>query len=100
MADSGLTAREFAAEVGVNANTLAGWKWRLSRGGERRRDSSTAPAVKIPAMKFVEVTTAAVPTAPSMFEVVLRSGLMVRVPARFDAGELARLVVALEEVRA
>jgi transposase-like protein len=28
--DSGLTLREFAAEIGVNANTLAGWRWRLS----------------------------------------------------------------------
>ena len=34
LADSGLTAKEFATEIGVNANTLAGWRWRLGcRGG-------------------------------------------------------------------
>jgi transposase-like protein len=29
--DSGLTAKEFAAEIGVNPNTLAGWRWRLGQ---------------------------------------------------------------------
>src|SRR5690349_21110962 len=38
LADSGLTAKEYAAEIGVNANTLAGWRWRL-RGG---RDGDAA----------------------------------------------------------
>ena len=27
--DSGLTAKEFAAATGLNANTLMHWKWRL-----------------------------------------------------------------------
>ena len=28
---SGLTAKEFAAETGLNAGTLTCWKWRLRR---------------------------------------------------------------------
>ena len=49
LGDSGLTAKEFAAEIGVNANTLAGWRWRLgSRGsGDEpcRRQVRKGPAV-------------------------------------------------------
>lgn len=40
LADSGLTAKEFAAEIGVNVNTLAGWRWRIGcrgSGDEGRR---------------------------------------------------------------
>ena len=129
LADSGLTAKEFAAEIGVNANTLAGWRWRLrSRedGDERRRSETRrgppslglvrsrddgpeegASVVKdrggepIPPMRFLELTTKA-PVAPASvarFEIVLRSGRLLRVPGGFDAAELARLVGLLEEVR-
>jgi transposase-like protein len=49
LGDSGLTAKEFAAEIGVNANTLAGWKWRLGsrEGGDepRRGQARRGPAV-------------------------------------------------------
>lgn len=52
-------------------------------------------------MKFVELTTRASATATqaAYFEIVLRSGQVVRVPGGFDAAELARLVSVLEEVR-
>ncbi|HTP26949.1 MAG TPA: hypothetical protein VMK12_15010 [Anaeromyxobacteraceae bacterium] len=128
LADSGLTAREFAAEIGVNANTLAGWRWRLRsreggeerRKGERRRSPPALGLVRSPdgseddaslvadrggepvtPMRFVELTTMAPATpAPVVpFEIVLRSGRLLRVPCGFDTAELARLVALLEEVR-
>jgi hypothetical protein len=34
--DSGLSAAEYAAEIGVKAHTLSWWKWRLGSGGEER----------------------------------------------------------------
>jgi hypothetical protein len=100
--DCGLTAKEFAAEVGVNVHTLQGWKWRLqskrhqgAQGGGR----STSPS-------FVEVVAPiAVGCGPSRaecqaaaepIEVVLSSGIRVRVPVAFDAGALRRVVDALE----
>jgi transposase-like protein len=99
-ADSGLTAHEFAAEIGVNANTLAHWRWRLNaRTAARPRSAarSTAPA-------FVEVVEAAgvVGAAPAAaavtepLELVLPSGLRIRVPVHFDAASLRSLVAALE----
>jgi transposase-like protein len=126
LADSGLTAKEYAAEIGVNANTLAGWRWRLRPGrlapvaekvaepvgvtvhqdgrgqvASRRDPPATTGATTrqaVTPMKFVELTTA--PAARRVvFEIVLRSGVTVRVPGGFDAGELVRLVDVLEEAR-
>ncbi len=93
--DSGLTAKEFAAETGVNAKTLAYWRWQLAGGARRAREK--APAT----VRFVELATAA--TAPAEaaagFEVVLVGGRVVRVPPRFDGAELSRLVQVLEGAR-
>lgn len=113
--DSGLTAKEFAAETGLNANTLMHWKWRL--GAEaRRRQRVTRPVVEV--AQFVEVTppVAVAPepavTAPVVpppepapviadepLEVILRDGLRIRVPVQFDPGALRRVVAALELAR-
>ena len=93
--ESGLTAREFAAEIGVNAGTLAHWKYRLSADAQR---SSMEPATASDEqVRFVEVKTEAAtdkPTshAPPAFEVVLTGGAVVRVPAQFDPAALGRLL--------
>jgi hypothetical protein len=83
---SGLSAIEFAAEIGVNARTLTYWKWKLGRTESRRAE-------------FVEVvpTSEVAPSgAPSEhLEVVLDGGVVIRVPARFDADALRRVVAAL-----
>jgi hypothetical protein len=89
---SGLSAAEFALEIGVNARTLTYWKWKLGKPEPHRG---------APRPEFVEV----VATAPSgisgaapldALEVVLVGGVVIRVPARFDADALRRVVVALE----
>ena len=101
--DSGLTTKEFAAEIGVNPNTLAGWRWRL--GAEARQKAAVQPQAS-----FVEVVaplvsreakpekkSAAVTVAVEPIELVLpTSGIRVRVPARFDVSALRRVVDALE----
>jgi len=83
---SGLSAAEFALEIGVNARTLTYRKWKLGTPDPRR-----AP----PRPEFVEV----VATSPQALgdrsldalEVVLVGGVVIRVPARFDAEALRRL---------
>jgi hypothetical protein len=110
--DSGLTAKEFADEAGINARTLSYWKWRLGRdrrtdgerergpaaGPRRRRAATTRPAP----VAFVEVVAPASetppgPSAPAAepFEITWPSGVRVRVPARFDDAALERLVQAV-----
>jgi hypothetical protein len=94
--ESGLSANEFAAELGVNAATLAQWKYRLAAEAraEMPRETTLAPA----ALSFVEVNAEAPPVAAerpaaqSTFDVVLRNGITVRVPSQFDAAALRRLV--------
>lgn len=91
---SGLSLREFADREGVSAVRLGRWRRRPSA------ELGGAPA-------FIEVApgfqrlggSAADPGDPGgMFEVVLDSGRLVRVPMGFDEGALRRLVAVLDEV--
>ena len=100
--DSGLTLKEFASEIGVNANTLAGWRWRL-----RPESSDVARGTPEPP-RFLEIVASpelsepsAEPAgskrpAPEPFELILSGGHRVRVPVEFDGRALRRLVDALE----
>jgi hypothetical protein len=100
--DSGLTLKEFASEIGVNANTLAGWRWRLRpERGDEARGTPEPP-------RFLEIVAAPETTERSAepagskkapaepFELILSGGHRVRVPAEFDGRALRRLVEALE----
>ena len=92
---SGLSIRTFAEREGLKAGSLSFWKWKL--GQDRGGKSAGRQASPV---SFVELR--AEPAAGSSvqpFEVELRSGRRVRVAAGFDAAELARLVVVLEEAR-
>lgn len=115
--DSGLTAKEYAAETGLNASTLSNWGWRLK--SEVERGSRTAgrasetlpqagsrpsedvsgsssptrlsqPSKRPPASPFVEVT-ASTPSA-SVLEVVLGNGVVVRIPAGVDRQTLTQVL--------
>ncbi|MGO9837885.1 MAG: IS66 family insertion sequence element accessory protein TnpA [Polyangiaceae bacterium] len=91
--DSGLTAKEYAAELGVNAHSLSWWKWRLSSApGEsgRRPRKARRPDTAAP-LTFVELPAA----SAEPLEVVLPSSLRVRVPSGFDATALRRLLDVL-----
>src|SRR6202035_3573711 len=90
--ETGLSAKEFAAETGFNARSLTWWRWHLSNGDaapKRRRhrrspDGSVAittpPA--LPPMKFVEVSA---PVSREGLEVVLPSAVRICVRPGFDA---------------
>ncbi len=82
---SGLTAAEYGDQAGVNPRTLSYWKWRL---GRESRGSTTSTSVAT----FVEVR----PREAAHFELELRGGRRLRVPASFDEAALRRLVVFLE----
>ena len=103
--NSGLTAREFSAEEGINASTLTHWKWRLGTEAVER------PGV--PALGFVEVVAPFVAAGSGSaaggggmascerrrgdrVDVVLARGTRLRVPPGVDADWLGQLVHALE----
>lgn len=86
-ARSGLSRARFAVREGVDVQRLYYWSGRLTRLAENRA-------------AFVELTPARpVIAAPrdARFEVVLRSGHVVRVGEMFDAEALRRLLAALGE---
>jgi len=98
-AQSGLTAKEFAEEAGVNVHTLRQWKWLLS--SEKTPRPTVANAVEAPS--FVEVVVprqaghwapVSRPTAPPL-ELVMPGGVVVRIPSSFDADTLRRVVDVL-----
>jgi hypothetical protein len=97
--DSGLSAKEFAVEVGLNEHSLRWWRWHLgttqkSQPGKprtRRPRSAVTSAPKSPALTFVEMV--ATPREP--MEIILASGIRVRVGADFDATTLGRLLDVL-----
>jgi hypothetical protein len=101
--DSGLTAKEYAAELGIKAHSLTWWKWRLSSGAaapkaspRRRRSAKRSTPVAAAPLTFVEMTAAA---APEPLEVVLPSSIRIRVPSAFDAAALGRLLDVLDQRR-
>lgn len=109
--DSGLTAEQFADELGINAGNLRAWSYRLK--AERRRGEEPRSAMKAEAMTWVEVSAptadaevtptpeAEAPAAPTTtetaekLELVLASGMTVRVPARFEPEALRRLLAVV-----
>jgi len=93
--DSGLTAKEFAAELDVSPSSLAYWKLKLrrERGTGGKVEAHGAQPSVAAAPKFLQLlptTTDADVGAP--LELVLRGGVVVRVPRGFDEPTLARLI--------
>ena len=99
--DSGLSARQFAQELGINHHSLTTWATRLKQGYDRKQEAAqarerrsrrkTQPAASL---TLVEVTGLPEPS-PSSFELVV-GGRVVRVPAQFDSKALLRLLAVLE----
>jgi hypothetical protein len=86
---SGMKLPEFCRREGLSQERLRYWKWYLARQDKVALVSTTPP--------FVPVTVA--PSEPSSatasFEVCLRSGHTIRIPAAFDEGSLLRLIAVL-----
>jgi hypothetical protein len=103
--DSGLTAAEFAAELGINPKTLTYWAWTLKReaSGRKRVWPSRKPAAAR-TMAGAGVTTAKAGSAfvelphhgsPARFELEVR-GRRLHIPSAFDAQQLRALLEILE----
>lgn len=99
-ADSGLTAKEFAAEAGLKATTLSYWKWRLR--SEQRAQSPTKAIAKSAEQELPEQAMPSTPTFVELaatsasvalpLELVLHESVTVRVPVGFDEATLSRVL--------
>jgi len=98
---SDLTAKEFAAEIGVNYQTLQHWKYRLAR--EERENAQRDRAVAAPQapsrgrqpVEFVELPMATATTAGDKIELELPSGAILRIPPTTDPGLASNIIAAL-----
>jgi transposase len=113
--DSGLTAKEFAAEAGLTASGLYYWRRQLSAAESKGSDTLHKTAEQsaqsqpprseksgkrsaTPFPHFVELPMAAMASAPAMLELLL-GDVRVRVPSGFDEETLTRVVRALGVAR-
>jgi len=88
-AASGLSARVYGARVGVNPNTLVGWRWQVCRQ-EAARAGSEAPG-----LTFIELSGAA-GGGESDARIELRiEGITVRVPDGFEPETLRRVLAVV-----
>lgn len=105
--DSGLTSKEFAAELGISAATLAYWKWRLKRERSGTAGEARKPRPVKPRPRRTRVTAAPERAGSSLvvvraastdarIEIELVDGKRLRVPSSFDADALRRIVATLE----
>lgn len=81
-AESGLSRARFAAQEGIEAHRLYWWSRRLGEVEHRA--------------EFVELVPSRAGSEGARFEVVLRSGLVVRVGEDFEPAALVRLITTLE----
>jgi hypothetical protein len=93
--DSGLGAKEFAEQVGVDVDRLRHWKWQLGKEN-RATNAASADSTRSAPFPFVEVTPTPVEDRQdAIIEVVAPSGFCVRVPARFDVDTLRRVLAVV-----
>ena len=99
--ESGLSAAEFATEVGINAGSLRHWGWRVN--ADRRHEAAKRVSSE-DALTFVEVAAppaepspvpAAANAAPEKLELVLVSGMVMRIPPGFAVEALRRLLAVV-----
>lgn len=91
--DSGLTAEQFASELGINAGTLKFWGYKLGKESREAAPPRAPRRRRAAGPSFVEVRSEPV---VSTFEVEFGNGRRLRVPAAFDASVLERLLPILE----
>jgi len=90
--DSGLTADQYASELGINAKTLQFWKYKLAKPEASARRARRRPRVEA-ALLLVEVQPA--PPEGGAFELALSGGKRLRIPVAFEAEPLERLLAVL-----
>jgi hypothetical protein len=90
---SELTAKEFAAEIGVNAHTLAHWKWQLGKQAAAKTVKGPCRERSAAAVSFTELAVERVSLpASSAIEIVVDAGLVIRVGTQFDEDTLRRVL--------
>ncbi len=89
LASSGQTLAEFAKHEGIKVQGLERWQ----------RRSASDQAVEPPAFVELRPKASRMSESASMFEVVVGTGRVVRVPPDFDSSALRRLLAVMEDAK-
>jgi hypothetical protein len=89
--DSGLTAEQYASELGINAKTLQFWKYKLAKPAPSALRARRRPRVE--AVSLIEVRPAS--AEGGAFELELSGGKRLRIPVTFEVESLERLLAVL-----
>ncbi len=93
---SGLSAAVFAKQEKVSEPRLYTWRKRFSDASQAPKAATLAASAKPAAPAFVPVKLKAAPApAVGSFELALKSGVTLRLPADVSASRLAEIVKAL-----
>lgn len=93
--DSGLSAEEFATELGIKATTLKFWKYVFAKeGGGETPSARRIVRRKVTRAPFVELQPAV--RGDAVFELELGGTRRLRIPSNFDVDALRRLLEALD----
>ena len=90
--ESGQSAAAFAAEIGVSPTALSWWKWHLGKEATREKAPKRSRKGAVSPLTFVEMSA---PVRNEPIEIVLPSGVRIRVASNFDAAALDRVLDAL-----
>ncbi len=94
--ESGEPVARFAARHGIGAHRLYEWRRRLSNAtATGAGTTASSPAVEVPVFVEVEPPMVGRARGDEVFEVVLTTGDVVRVPQHFDEPALRRVLAAL-----
>jgi hypothetical protein len=93
--DSGLTAQQYATELGIKASTLQYWKHKLGKPepAPGRKAERAAQAQALPSL--IELQPIVTASAAAAFELELEGGRRLRIPVGFDVPSLERLLDVL-----
>jgi transposase len=96
--DSGLTAKEFAGELGINPRSLTFWKWQLGKpsGPPAKSSEASVKNGRGSPMRTLPLIELGRSTVPVRFELELSGGRRLAIPATFDPDALRRLLAVLD----
>src|SRR5690242_3838643 len=102
--DSGLSAKEFAAELDVSPKSLTFWKWKLGQLESPKgapsigRGSRQTKTARVAPHRFLQLVPTSAPPSTAL-ELVLRDGMVLRVAPGFDEATLLQVTSLLGAVR-
>lgn len=88
---SGKTAKAFSATEGLDPRQLTYWKWKLGKATQEQEGARETRPAFVPARVVREAAT---PLSVGI-DVTFSNGVVMRVPAGFKAGLLAKLIEAV-----